>query len=108
MIVRAITVQVRESDIDGFKEATRANHEGSVREPGVLRFDVLQNSERPTEFLLYEVYRSQEATEAHKRTDHYASWMITVEPMMAGERRRVEYEVVAPAEPEAWRLRRCG
>jgi autoinducer 2-degrading protein len=102
MIVRAITVYVRESEIQAFKEATKANHEGSIREPGVLRFDVLQNSERPTEFLLYEVYRSQEATEAHKQTEHYATWKKTVEPMLTGERLRSSYEVIAPSDPSAW------
>lgn len=102
MIVRAITVHVNEKDIDAFKEATAANHRGSIQEPGVLRFDVLQNAARPTEFLLYEVYRSQEATEAHKETEHYKIWKETVGPMMMGDRTRAAYTVVAPTDEAAW------
>ncbi|MFW5728684.1 MAG: antibiotic biosynthesis monooxygenase [Spirochaetota bacterium] len=102
MIVRAITVHVNEKDIDAFKEATAANHRGSIQEPGILRFDVLQNAERPTEFLLYEVYRSQEATERHKETEHYKVWKETVEPMMTGDRQRTAYTVVAPTDEAAW------
>lgn len=102
MIVRAITVQVKEDAVEAFREATKKNHEGSIREPGILRFDVLQNSEKPTEFLLYEVYRDEAATKAHKETAHYAEWKERVADMMAGERVGKSYEVVAPVAEKDW------
>lgn len=102
MIVRVIHVYVVEDSVDAFRKATVANHRASVREPGVLRFDVLQDEDDPGHFVLYEVYRSQEATEAHKATDHYASWKQTVGPMMAKARERAEFSVVAPESESDW------
>jgi autoinducer 2-degrading protein len=102
MIVRVINVYVKPESVDEFRDATRKNHEGSIREPGVLRFDVLQNAERPTEFVLYEVYTDDGATVAHKETTHYAEWKKTVTPMMAKDRESASFNVVAPLEPAKW------
>lgn len=103
MVARAITVYVKPDSVEEFRRATVKNHEGSVKEPGVLRFDVLQNAERPTEFLLYEVYTDEAATVAHKDTAHYAEWKKTVTPMMAKDRESSTFNVVAPLSPEQWR-----
>ena len=65
-----------------------------MQEPGIVRFDVLQDNADPTHFVLVEIYRSQEATVAHKATAHYATWRDTVAPMMAQPRTRVQYSYV--------------
>lgn len=102
MIVRIITVHVKREYIDRFEEETRLNHEGSVAEEGVLRFDVLRDSETPGRYVLYEVYRDEAATDAHKQTAHYARWKEQAEPMMAAPREAESFEVVAPGDPGAW------
>lgn len=103
MIVRAISVAVKKESIGDFIQATAANHRGSLQEPGVLRFDVLQSSENPEVFLLYEAYTGEDAASAHKETAHYKAWKAAVEPMMAGPRGSTAYIPVAPADPAGWR-----
>lgn len=103
MIVRLIRVYVKPQAIAAFEEATRRNHLGSVAEAGVLRFDVLRNPETKGEYLLYEVYTSYEATDAHKQTSHYAEWKEAVADMMEKPRQSEAFEVVAPTDESAWR-----
>jgi autoinducer 2-degrading protein len=102
MIVRIITVDVKPGTESEFEEATRRNHEGSVSEPGVLRFDVLKDRQTPGRYYLYEVYRDEAATAAHKETAHYAEWKRTVADMMQGDRSSVSCEVVAPTDESVW------
>ena len=87
MHVTLVLVRVRREDIDAFIAATRANHEGSVNEPGNRRFDVLQAPDDPTRFILYEAYASVAAAAAHKETAHYLAWRDAVGGMMAEPRR---------------------
>jgi len=103
MIVRIIDVYVREPDVEAFREATLRNRDGSVLEPGVLRFDVLQVEAELTHFVLFEVYRDEQATLDHKQTAHYKIWREAVEPMMARPRGSTACSVVAPKEPREWR-----
>ena len=102
MIVRVVDIQVRPERLEEFISATLANRCGSIAEPGVLRFDVLQSEQDPARFLLYEVYRDPAATEAHKQTAHYQAWRQAVEPMMASPRQGKAFKVLAPAEPAEW------
>jgi len=102
MHVTLVHVHVKPGHIDDFVAATIRNHEGSIREPGNLRFDVLQCADRPDRFVLYEVYRSAEDAAAHKRTDHYLEWRRTVEDWMASPRDGVRYDVHAPADEARW------
>ena len=74
MFVAAVHVFVKPEAIDDFKEMIRSNHEGSIAEPGCLRFDVVQSVEDPTEFLLWEVYVDEEAAAFHKTTPHYLAF----------------------------------
>ncbi|TVR85372.1 MAG: antibiotic biosynthesis monooxygenase [Spirochaetaceae bacterium] len=103
MIVRLIQVYVKPESVSSFESETTLNHEASLREPGVLRFDVLRDGSRPGTYLLYEVYRDQEAADAHKLTKHYARWKDEVADLMAQPRESTTYEVVAPMNPESWR-----
>jgi autoinducer 2-degrading protein len=102
MIVRVITVYVKEECREDFIALTRENHAASLKEPGVLRFDVLQSEENSGRFLLYEVYADQAATLAHKETAHYRAWKQGVENMMARPRESSAFTVLAPLDPAAW------
>jgi autoinducer 2-degrading protein len=102
MIVRTIKVFVKPESVGAFEELTIENHQGSIREPGVLRFDVLKSPDRPGEYLLYEVYVDDEATAAHRETAHYKKWNQAVDPMMARPRERTAWSVVAPLDRAAW------
>jgi autoinducer 2-degrading protein len=102
VIVRAISVFVTPDAVEAFERVTVENRAGSIQEAGVLRFDVLRSAERPGEYLLYEVYADEKATAAHRETPHYKKWSESVAPMMARDRERAAYSVVAPADPSAW------
>jgi quinol monooxygenase YgiN len=74
-----------------------ANAAASIHEPGIVRFDVIQETADPTRFVLVEVYRGQEGAAAHKQTTHYQTWRDTVAPMMAEPRTSKSYATVTPA-----------
>jgi len=94
MLIVHVDIHIRPDAIDAFKAATIANASASVQEPGIARFDVLQDHADPAHFVLVEIYRSQEATVAHKETAHYATWRDTVAPMMAQPRTSVKFGYV--------------
>ncbi len=96
MFIVHVHVQVKPEYVAAFQAATRANARASVQEPGVARFDVLQQADDPTRFVLMEVYRDAAANAAHKETPHYFTWRDAAEPMMAAPRTRVIYQNVFP------------
>jgi quinol monooxygenase YgiN len=96
MCIVHVFVHVREECVEAFREATVENARSSVQEPGIARFDVVQQMDDPTRFVLVEVYRTEEDTKRHKETAHYRKWRDTVEPMMAEPRRSVKYTSVFP------------
>ena len=96
-----VHVHVKPDTVDAFRAATLANARASLGEPGVVRFDVAQQQDDPTRWVLVEVYRDAEAPAAHKATAHYATWRDAVEPMMAEPRRSVKYRALFP-EPSGW------
>ncbi|MFQ6674827.1 MAG: antibiotic biosynthesis monooxygenase [Fidelibacterota bacterium] len=102
MIVTTVTVYVKPENVDDFIQATTENHRGSVKEPGNMRFDVLQSRDDPTRFLLYEAYESEEAARAHKDTPHYQTWKEKVAGWMARPREGVPHRVICPADRTAW------
>ncbi|MCC6209265.1 MAG: antibiotic biosynthesis monooxygenase [Gammaproteobacteria bacterium] len=97
MHVTLVNVQVKRGHVADFVEATRLNHEASVREAGNRRFDVLQSGEDPTRFVLYEAYASSEDAAAHKRTAHYLAWREAVADWMAAPRQGVPYRGLFPS-----------
>ncbi|MBS1827253.1 MAG: antibiotic biosynthesis monooxygenase [Acidobacteria bacterium] len=101
MLIVQVHVHVKPESIEAFRAATIDNATHSVQEPGIARFDVLQQQDDPTRFLLTEVYRSVEATAAHKETMHYKRWRDTVADMMASPRTSVKYTNICPSD-EAW------
>src|SRR4026208_1679292 len=92
--------QVNPEHIDAFKAATLANAQASLREPGIERFDVMQQSDDPTRLVLVEAYRTPAAPGPHKRPAHYATWRDAVAPMMASPRSSVKFDNVFPADSE--------
>jgi quinol monooxygenase YgiN len=98
MPVVHVHVQVKPDCAEAFKAATLINARQSLREPGVLRFDVLQQQDDPTRFVLVEIYRDAAAAAAHKETQHYPVWRDAVAPMMAEPRRSVKFNQVFPDE----------
>jgi len=97
MMVTCVYVSVKEKHIDDFIKATVKNHEESVKEPGNLRFDLIQEEGDQTKFMLYEAYESEEASVRHKQTQHYETWRNTVADWMADPRKGVKYRFIAPA-----------
>lgn len=105
MLIVHVFVHVKPDTVDAFSAATLENARNSVQEPGVVRFDVVQQDDDPTRFLLIEMYRTPTDPARHKETVHYLAWRDAVEPMMAEPRRSVKYHAVFP-EPASWeRLR---
>ena len=101
MLVVHVHIKIKPDLVDEFKKATLANARESVKEPGIARFDVAQQQDDPTRFVLIEVYRSVEATTAHKATAHYAVWRDRMESLMAEPRYSVKYSNVFPPD-EGW------
>jgi (4S)-4-hydroxy-5-phosphonooxypentane-2,3-dione isomerase len=101
MFIVHVNIRVKPEFLEPFKQATLANARASVQEPGVARFDVVQQSDDPTRFVLVEVYRNVEANAAHKETSHYAIWRDTVASMMAEPRSGVKFANVFPGN-EGW------
>jgi quinol monooxygenase YgiN len=100
MLVVHVRVQVRPDDVEDFKAATLRNARESRKEPGIARFDVMQQADDPTQFVLVEAYRTPEAPAAHKETLHYALWRDTVAPMMAAPRASLKYENLFPPDAD--------
>lgn len=91
MLIVHVHVHVKPEHVAAFRLATVENARNSVQEPGIARFDVIQQADDPTRFVLVEVYRTAEATAAHKETPHYALWRDMVAEMMAEPRSSVKY-----------------
>jgi len=106
MFVACVHVHVRMENVAQFIEATRENARNTIQEPGNLRFDVLQQSDDATRFVLYEAYLDEAASKAHKETAHYARWRQAVEPWMAEPRKGVFYDSLAPERAEQWKTAR--
>jgi autoinducer 2-degrading protein len=98
MLIVHVHVHVKEDSVEAFKQATLANARHSVQEPGIARFDVVQQQDEPTRFVLVEVYRTADDPAKHKETAHYQTWRDAVADMMAEPRHSVKYGNVYPGE----------
>jgi quinol monooxygenase YgiN len=101
MHILMVHARVKAEFIDAFKEATIVNAENSAREPGVARFDFMQQQDDPSKFVLYEVYRDADAPAKHKETAHYNAWLEKVTDMFEEPRTRALYTNVFPAD-KSW------
>lgn len=98
MLIVHVFVHVNADQVEAFKQATIENARNSVQEPGVARFDVIQQQDDPTKFVLVEVYRTPDDPAKHKETAHYQTWRDTVADMMAEPRSNIKYSNIFPDE----------
>lgn len=96
MFIALVHVHVKPDRVDGFIDLIRANHNGSVQEPGCIRFDVARSVDDPNRFVLWEWYVDAAAAQAHKETPHYLAFKAAASEMMAEERVSVRYEGLFP------------
>ena len=96
MVIAHVFIRIKTESIEEFKNASMENAKCSILEPGMRRFDVIQQSDDPGRFVLVEVYRSEPATLEHKQTSHYKQWKEAVEGMMAEPRYSIRYTNVFP------------
>jgi quinol monooxygenase YgiN len=96
MLVVHVHVQVKPECVDAFIASTRANALASLEEPGIARFDVIQQVDDPTRFVLVEAYKTAAAPVQHKQTPHYATWRDAVADMMQSPRSSVKFESLCP------------
>ena len=96
MLIVQVHVNVIPDQVESFKAATIENARNSVQEPGIARFDVIQQESEPTRFILIEAYRTLADLDRHKATAHYQKWRDAVEPMMAEARQGIKYVNVFP------------
>jgi quinol monooxygenase YgiN len=96
-----VSVFVKPGTAGAFVSATLENARNSRLEPGVVRFDLLQEPVDPLRFLLVEIYRNEAAAAAHKETAHYQTWRDAVADLMAETRRGVKYINLDPGD-DGW------
>ena len=101
MHVMCVFIHVKPECVEAFRQATVANARQSLREPGLARFDVLQQQDDPTRFVLYEAYLDDAAHGLHRETAHYQNWREAVAPMMAEARHSTKFANVFPRD-ENW------
>jgi len=99
MLIVHVHVRVKPESVELFRRATLENARHSVKEPGIARFDILQQHDDPTHFVLVEAYRTAEAPAQHKETAHYQTWRDTVAQMMAEPRASVKFSNFFPDDP---------
>jgi len=96
MQIVLVHVNVKPEFVESFKQVTLENASNSVKEAGIARFDVIQQADDPTKFILVEVYKTADAPAAHKETAHYAHWRDMVTAMMAEPRQGIKYTNIFP------------
>ncbi len=101
MLIVHVFVHVKPEQVEAFRTASLENARNSVQEPGIARFDVIQQQDDPTRFVLVEVYRTSEDPGRHKETAHYQKWRDTVAEMMTEPRTSIKYTNVFPDE-QGW------
>jgi len=101
MLILIVNIHIKADRVEAFREATLENARNSLQEPGIARFDVLQQADDPSRFVLCEVYRDAAATAAHKETAHYHAWLAKVDDMFAEPRTRALYSNVYP-DDQGW------
>jgi len=101
MLIVHVHAHIKPESVASFSQATIENARASIQEPGIARFDVVQQEDDPNRFVLIDVYRSPQAAAAHKETAHYAKWRDAVATMMAEPRHSVKYTAVFP-DSQGW------
>ena len=98
MLIVHVHVHVKPENVEAFRDATLENARNSIKEPGIARFDILQQADDSTRFTLVEVYRTPDAPLQHKETAHYKTWRDQVASMMAEPRTSVKFSNIFPGD----------
>lgn len=93
MLIQMVSINVKQGHAAEFLEAFRINYEGTRQEPGNLRFDVLRDPQDDHSFTIYEVFKSSEALDEHRKTAHYQECVRRIDPILSGPRRKTFYHV---------------
>lgn len=101
MLIVHVFVHVKPDQVEAFRTASLENARNSVQEPGIARFDFIQQQDDPTRFVLVEVYRTSDDPGRHKETAHYQKWRDTVADMMAEPRTSIKYTNMFP-DDQGW------
>jgi len=101
MLIVHVFVHVKVDQVEAFKAATLENARNSVQESGIARFDVIQQQDDTSRFVLVEVYRNSDAPSRHKETQHYLKWRDVVAPMMAEPRQSIKFDNCFP-DDDGW------
>ena len=102
MIVTCVYIHVKPEAVTRFIDATTANHRESVKEPGNLRFDLIQQADDTCQFMLYEAYESEAAAADHRTTAHYQKWREVVIDFMVEPRHSIRYNIIDPNDVSGW------
>ncbi len=102
MLIVQVNVQIKEEHIQDFIDASIENASKSINEPGIARFDILQELDNPNKFILNEVYLNDSAPAVHKETAHYKKWKETVADMMSEPRFSIKYSNIYPDDTSVW------
>ena len=98
MLIVHVQIRVKPECVEAFCQATSENARQSLKEPGIARFDLVQQVDEPTRFVLVEVYRTDQGAAEHKTTAHYVVWRDRVATMMAEPRSSVKFSNIFPGE----------
>jgi len=96
MFVQFVHIKIKPGRVQDFLDAFRINYEGSIKEPGNFRFDVLQDPDDETRFVIYEAFASESAVDEHRKTEHYKKTVAALEDLMEGGRSKDIFRMVMP------------
>ena len=102
MLVIQVFIHIKPEHVEAFAAASRENAAQSIHEKGCARFDVIQQLDDPTRFVLYEAYHTQADNDLHKQSAHYLKWRDSVQGMQAEERYSIKYTACFPPD-DAWK-----
>jgi autoinducer 2-degrading protein len=102
MFIMQVSIQVKPEYIEAFKAASLANGQGAVAEAANWRFELFQQADDPTRFMLLEIYDTPAGLDAHRQTPHFQTWLATVQEMFVVQRTRTDWQAIFPQEPSYW------
>jgi quinol monooxygenase YgiN len=93
MIFITAKFKVRPEDADNWPEISREFTEATRNEPGCLWFDWSRSVEDPTEYVIVEAFRDDEAGAAHVQSKHFKTAQQTLPPHLVATPRIVNFKV---------------
>ncbi len=100
MHILLVHLHVKPEHLEEFKQATIVNADNSRKEPGLARFDVLQQADDPTRFVFVEAYYNPEGHAKHRETEHYNTWNAKTADWLFEPRTRAVYQNVSPPDQD--------